>query len=91
VVSCLDNMPPTEFVYAYLQNGRPKEEPFGSLRAAVNQACEHIQGEEAMVFQIRGTEDLTLSGIDIIELFPDWLSWRDQGGPHPADALEEAS
>lgn len=74
-----------EYVYAYLQNGAPHELGCPSLRVAVDRACEHIESEDAMVFQIRVGRDVALSGMDIFELYPDWLQWREVGGTHPAD------
>jgi len=74
-----------EVVYAFLQGGRPRELHFVSLRDAFDRACGHLEGEEAMVFQIRQGERIAFTGMDIIELYPDWIEWRARGGSHPVE------
>lgn len=76
------------YVYSFLQGGKPRELSFGDLQAAVDQACLHLEGEEAMIFQIRRGEEVLFSGIEIIELYPAWVDWRAGNAEHPIHALD---
>lgn len=79
--------PSDGFVYSFLQGGKPRELAFDELQSAVDQACKHLEGEEAMIFQIRRGEKVLLSGIEIIELYPAWVEWRDGNAAHPIHDL----